>query len=100
MKNFIKNYEYYRVTYADCGMLYPNIASFLFEGTNLIGDEKADTWYFRSVETNKTYKTISDVPSDTIKYRCLTDSELSEMCSLEELITILQDKEKERAQPG
>lgn len=42
---------YFRVTYPDRNMHYPQIESFVFVGKNMSDDDKEDTWYFQFLES-------------------------------------------------
>jgi hypothetical protein len=62
---------YFRVTYPDRRMWYPGIESFVFVGTNLLGEDMEDTWYFRpatDVHEGESDLLAGRRPSDGLHY--------------------------------
>ena len=42
---------YYRLTFPDAGLLYPQVETFVFVGKNLSDEDTEDTWYFQFADS-------------------------------------------------
>src|SRR5690242_10151641 len=86
--------SYYRLTFPDRAMLYPNIQAFVFIGMNLSKDDHGDVWYF---QFNENYVTPPPKKINAARLTVrLTESDLSEMMSAKTLSERLFSIEKSR----
>lgn len=97
MKQFDMGEMYYRLTYPGRGLLYPQVASFIFIGINLSDDaEGLSYWYFQFSETYANHGSVFQSNEGAKAVVRLKSEELHEMLDVEGLIKELKKSEKLR----
>ncbi len=97
MTKYSENEVYFRLVYPDAGLLYPIIQSFVFIGMNLSDEDDEQTWYFQFVDDYAKYGSILNSTRGESKVCCETDSTVSSMLDLKELIMELKQAAARRS---
>lgn len=87
---------YFRVTYRDCGMLYPSIETFVFVGTNLSNEDSEETFYFQPAAEYAEHGSIEGSIGGPRHVVCLTKKDASTMLDGFQLTRILESCEAGR----
>jgi hypothetical protein len=81
---------YFRVSYADISMRYPNIESFVYVGKNISDEDKEDAFYFQPARDFSKYGSIMNAGrTRTSPVVCVPENEMQEMMNIEELAAAL-----------
>jgi len=88
---------YFRVTYPDSRLMYPCIETFVFLGENLVEGDQEPTWYFQPARDFGRYGSAMDPGASERPVVCLTQDNPGDMCTLEELVQLIQDADVRRA---
>ncbi|MDJ0655549.1 MAG: hypothetical protein QNJ40_15405 [Xanthomonadales bacterium] len=87
---------YFRVTYADVGMKYPLIESFVFVGKNIGCDDHSDTWYFQPARSFAMYGSVLSTDSGDRMVVAADEKEAEEMLDVRGLMVELQNAAQRR----
>jgi hypothetical protein len=81
---------YYRLTFPDAGLFYPQVETFVFVGKNLSDEDTEETWYFQfAVRYAKSGSILKNKGGDR-KVCLATRSNLADMLDLAGLIKELE----------
>ena len=87
---------YYRLTFPDAGLLYPQVETFVLVGKNLSDQDTEDTWYFQFVDSYAKDGPILKSKGSDRKVCLATRRDLSDMLNLAGLIKELEGAAKRR----
>jgi hypothetical protein len=87
MQKYLENEYYFRITYHDVNMVYPNVEVFLYVGTNLADDDVEETAYFQFIDSCAEASASVKKDEKVIpRMRLVTAENASEMVRLSELV--------------
>lgn len=81
---------YYRITFPDDGLFYPNVETFVFVGKNLSDEDTEDTWYFQFAESYATDGSILKNGGGNRKVYLAKRRDLTDILDLARLIEELE----------
>lgn len=87
---------YYRLTFPDPGLLYPQMETFVFVGKNLSDEDTEDTWYFQFADSYAKDGSILESDGGDRKVCLATRRDLEDMLDLSGLIKELEAAAKRR----
>ena len=96
MDEYIDGEVYFRVSYPDAGLKYPQIDSFVFIGKNLSAEDENNTWYFQWLDSYAKFGSVLNTDLGNRKVSILEENDLDEMMTLEKLYKNLQEAERRR----
>ena len=82
---------YYRVTFPDRDMCYPQIESLVYVGKNLSDEDREDTWYFQFSSEYARHGSILTSKKDGLKVCLATTRDLGDFLDLRELSSSLTE---------
>lgn len=81
---------YYRLTFPDAGLFYPQMETFVFVGKNLSDEDTEDTWYFQFADDYAKFGSILKSNNGDRKVCLVTHRDLADMLDLTALIKELE----------
>jgi hypothetical protein len=81
---------YYRLTFPDAGLFYPQVETFVFVGKNLSDEDTEDTWYFQFADSYAKSGSILKNKGGDRKVCLATRRDLVDMLDLAGLIKELE----------
>jgi len=81
---------YYRLTFPDAGLRYPQVESFVFVGKNLSDEDQEETWYFQFADSYAKSGSILKSGNGDRKVVCATCRDLADMLDLAGLVKELE----------
>ena len=93
---FLEGEVYYRLTFPDTNLLYPQVQSFVFVGKNLSDDDTENSWYFQFVDSYAKCGSILKTKGGDRKISIVTRDDLSDMLNLTQLTRELKVTETRR----
>ena len=87
---------YYRLTFPDAGLLYPQVETFVFVGKNLSEEDKEDVWYFQFADSYAKHGSILKSKDGDRKVCLVTRRDLADMLDFTGLIRELEMAAKRR----
>jgi hypothetical protein len=81
---------YFRLTYPDREMRYPQVESFVFVGKNLSDEDSEDTWYFQFSSDYARNGSTRKGAAERQRVTLATIRDLGDMLSLEDLVRELE----------
>ena len=88
---------YYRLTFADPGMLYPKVETFVYVGKNLSDEDTEETWYFQFADGFAKFGSILESKGGDRKVSLVKRHELPDMLDLAGLTKELENTTKRRS---
>jgi hypothetical protein len=87
MQKYLENEYYFRITYHDVNMVYPNVEVFLFVGTNLSDDDTEETAYFQFIDSCAEASALARKAEKAVpRMRLITAENANEMIGLSDLV--------------
>ena len=87
---------YYRITFPDAGLLYPQVETFVFVGKNISDEDTEDTWCFQFADSYAKSGSVLKSKGGDRKVCLATRRDLSDMLDLAGLTKELEDATKRR----
>ncbi len=87
---------YYRLTFPDAGLLYPQVESFVFVGKNLSDEDTEESWYFQFADSYAKDGSILKSTGGDRKVCIAIRRDLPDMLDLAGLIKELEAAAKRR----
>lgn len=87
---FINGEVYYRVTYPDRNMFYPNIEPFVFIGENISDEDDEDTWYFQPARSFAKFGSVLESDQGDRTTSCVTEKDKDDMLDISGLVSELE----------
>lgn len=82
---FCEGEVYYRLTFPDRDLLFPNVETFVFVGKNLSDQDKGDVWYFQASNSYARFGSIVGTKGGDRQVTLVTDQDCADMLDLDEL---------------
>ena len=93
---FCEGEVYYRLTFPDAGLFYPQVETFVFVGKNLSDEDKEDVWYFQFADSYAKFGSILKCKDGDRKVCLATRRDLVDMLDLTGLLKELEMAAKRR----
>jgi hypothetical protein len=94
--DFTEGEIYFRLTFADAGLCYPTIETFVYIGKNLSDQDSEDVWYFQFADNFAKFGTILRGEGQEKRVCLATREELPDMLDLPALARELAEAANRR----